>query len=141
MTDLTSRISDISPVANRAVVATAASGVMVIDDTFNANPVSARASLDTLVSLPISGRRVVVTPGLVEMGSRRVSANQVFARAVIDEGAELIVVGRTNARALVRGSRSALRARRRDDAVTWVRANLGQGDGVLYLNDLPDHYS
>ena len=141
MTDLTSRISDISPVANRAVVATAASGVMVIDDTFNANPVSARASLDTLVSLPISGRRVVVTPGLVEMGSRRVSANQEFARAVIDEGAELIVVGRTNARALVRGSRSALRARRRDDAVTWVRANLGQGDGVLYLNDLPDHYS
>ena len=75
------------------------------------------------------------------MGSRRVSANQEFARAVIDEGAELIVVGRTNARALVRGSRSALRARRRDDAVTWVRANLGHGDGVLYLNDLPDHYS
>jgi len=91
--------------------------------------------------LPLSGRRVVVTPGLVEMGSRRISANEEFARAVSDAGAELIVVGRSNARALVRGSRGTRRARRRDDAVAWVRANLGPGDGVLYLNDLPDHYS
>ena len=141
ITDLASRVSDIAPVANRAVVATAASGVMVIDDTFNANPVSAQASLDTLMTLPLSGRRVVVTPGLVEMGSRRISANEEFARAVSDAGAELIVVGRSNARALVRGSRGARSARRRDDAVAWVRANLGPGDGVLYLNDLPDHYS
>ena len=141
ITDLASRVSDIAPVANRAVVATAASGVMVIDDTFNANPVSAQASLDTLMNLPLSGRRVVVTPGLVEMGSRRISANEEFARAVSDAGAELIVVGRSNARALVRGSRGARRARRRDDAVAWVRVNLGPGDGVLYLNDLPDHYS
>jgi hypothetical protein len=28
----------------------------------------------------------------------------------------------------------------RDDAVAWVRATLQPGDGVLYLNDLPDHY-
>jgi hypothetical protein len=28
----------------------------------------------------------------------------------------------------------------REAAVTWVRANLGHGDAVLYENDLPDHY-
>jgi hypothetical protein len=28
----------------------------------------------------------------------------------------------------------------RDEAVSWVRASLVAGDGVLYLNDLPDHY-
>jgi hypothetical protein len=28
----------------------------------------------------------------------------------------------------------------RDDAVTWVRENLAEGDTVLYENDLPDHY-
>lgn len=141
LTEMVARISDLTPVANRAVVATAPSGVMVIDDTFNANPISAQASLDTLMALPISGRRVVVTPGLVEMGPRRSTANEEFARAVNNAGAQLIVVGRTNARALVRGAGHALRARRRDDAVAWVRENLGPGDGVLYLNDLPDHYS
>jgi UDP-N-acetylmuramoyl-tripeptide--D-alanyl-D-alanine ligase len=30
--------------------------------------------------------------------------------------------------------------RRRDQAVAWVRQNLGSGDAVLYENDLPDHY-
>ena len=28
----------------------------------------------------------------------------------------------------------------REDAVAWVRATLGSGDAVLFLNDLPDHY-
>jgi len=28
----------------------------------------------------------------------------------------------------------------RDEAVTWVKSALVPGDGVLYLNDLPDHY-
>jgi hypothetical protein len=28
----------------------------------------------------------------------------------------------------------------RQDAVTWVKANVGPGDVVLYENDLPDHY-
>jgi hypothetical protein len=29
---------------------------------------------------------------------------------------------------------------RREEAVAWVRANLGRGDAVLYENDLPDTY-
>jgi hypothetical protein len=28
----------------------------------------------------------------------------------------------------------------REQAVAWVRSTLVSGDGVLYLNDLPDHY-
>ncbi len=29
----------------------------------------------------------------------------------------------------------------RDEAVSWVRAHLGEGDVVLYENDLPDHFA
>jgi hypothetical protein len=51
------------------------------------------------------------------------------------------VVGRTNARALEAGYRGKiLRFDTRDEAVAWVRTSLVAGDGVLYLNDLPDHY-
>src|SRR5207302_875171 len=28
----------------------------------------------------------------------------------------------------------------RDEAVSWVKAHLGEGDVVLYENDLPDHF-
>jgi UDP-N-acetylmuramoyl-tripeptide--D-alanyl-D-alanine ligase len=56
----------------------------------------------------------------------------------------VVVVGRTNARALLAGARAAgvpvRRARNRKAAGGWVSSHLGPVDVVLYENDLPDHY-
>jgi len=60
------------------------------------------------------------------------------ATEVRSVGAGLVVVGRTNARALSRGYAGPVeRFDTRDQAVAWVRSSLVRGDGVLYLNDLP----
>ena len=139
--EMISRLAHLTVVANRMVVATAPSGVMVIDDTFNANPAGAASAMSTLAALPIDGRRVVVTPGIIEMGAQQFSANEQLGRNAASMGADLVVVARTNAAALVRGfGAGALRVETRENAVEWVRANLRAGDGVLYLNDLPDQY-
>ncbi|MCU1364280.1 MAG: hypothetical protein JWM55_2108 [Acidimicrobiaceae bacterium] len=136
-----SRLGGVSAVANRLNVARADSGVLVIDDTFNANPTSAVAALGVLSSLDLTGRLVVVTPGLVELGEDQYSENLRLAQRVAALGAELVVVGRTNVAALVAGYHATpTRFDTRDQAVTWVRQSLVPGDGVLYLNDLPDHY-
>ncbi len=132
---------NVAPVASRLNVVTAPSGVVVIDDTFNANPVSAITALSVLSSLDLSGRRVVVTPGLVELGAEQYSENLRLAQRVTALPAELVVVGRTNIVALVAGEDvPPKRFDTRDEAVAWVRSSLAAGDGVLYLNDLPDHY-
>jgi len=139
--ELPRRLSAIRAIANRATVATAASGVVVVDDTFNANPASARASLEVLSALTLSGRRVVVTPGLIELGVEQHDRNVELAREVARRGFELAIVGRTNLAALWVGyGGDARRFAVRDDAVAWVRESLMAGDGVLYLNDLPDQY-
>ena len=136
-----SRLGDVRAVEHRSNVSTATSGVVVVDDTFNANPVSAVAALTTLSGLALPGRRVVVTPGLIELGTEEFRANRVLAKRVGAIGAELVVVGRTNVKALAEGFEGPVqRFDSRDDAVAWVRTSLGPGDGVLYLNDLPDHY-
>ena len=135
------RLGAIRPVANRLNVATAPSGVVVIDDTFNTNPSSAEAAVSVLGSLELPGRRVVVTPGIVEMGAEQYGANLLLARRIEAIGAELVIVGRTNVVPLRSGlAGTARRFDTRDDAVEWVRRELVAGDGVLYLNDLPDHY-
>ncbi len=135
------RIEHLGVIANRANVVTAASGVTVIDDTFNANPASATASLLLLDSLPVTGRKVVVTPGLIELGDEQYGYNQRLGEGCRNLGFELCVVGRTNARALFEGFvERPLRFTTRPDAVEWVRATLHATDAVLYLNDLPDHY-
>jgi UDP-N-acetylmuramoyl-tripeptide--D-alanyl-D-alanine ligase len=137
-----SRIPGLPTVANRLASGEAPSGVWVIDDTFNSNPSGARVALAELVGRGGGGRRVVVTPGMVELGPLQFEANRVFGEEIARGATDLVIVGHTNRRALRAGS-SPLRpiyVRTRDEAVTWVRATLGPGDAVLYENDLPDHY-
>ena len=102
------------------------------------------AALELLRSLPVDGRRVVVTPGIVELGRRQQTENEAFAGAAARFAAALVVVGRTNEAALrrgaVEGGAQVVRVPTRERAVEWVRISLTHGDAVLYENDLPDHY-
>jgi UDP-N-acetylmuramoyl-tripeptide--D-alanyl-D-alanine ligase len=136
--DVAARLGAVRAVESRSAVATAPSGVVVIDDTFNANPASAAASIALLARVG-AGARVVVTPGLVELGPAAARENRALAVSALAIGARLVVVGETNARALSSAG-PVTRVATRDDAVALVRAELGPGDAVLYLNDLPDHY-
>lgn len=143
-TQIASRLADLPGAAHRRQVFTSERGVVVIDDTYNSNPAGARAALKTLMEVDGSGRRVVVTPGIVELGGDQQRANEEWSAEAATQATDLLVVGRTNRRALVEGAgrRRALVTvvDSRVDAVEWVKANLEPGDAVLYENDLPDHY-
>jgi len=146
--ELIARLATLAPAPHRLETGTSAAGVVVLDDTYNANPTGARVALATLARLAgPSARRVVVTPGMVELGRRQRLENTGFAEEAAGVADDLVVVGRTNRRALLAGAARAngtsLRCvvvARRDQAVAWVREHLGPGDVVLYENDLPDHY-
>jgi UDP-N-acetylmuramoyl-tripeptide--D-alanyl-D-alanine ligase len=139
-TRVADRLPGLAPPPNRAVPLTTEAGVTVIDDTFNSNPAGARAAFERLCRLAPHGRKVVVTPGMVELGDAQVDANRHFASTVAHAGADLLVVGWTNRAALMSGHPTADVVRDREAARRWVRANLRPGDAVLWENDLPDHY-
>ena len=124
--------------------ATGAKGFTILDDTFNANPAGAVRALGALSAAGEQGRRVVVTPGMVELGPLQDEANEAFAKAASDVATDLVVVGLTNRRALLRGAKgtglNTLSVANREAAVEWVKSTLGPGDTVLYENDLPDTY-
>jgi UDP-N-acetylmuramoyl-tripeptide--D-alanyl-D-alanine ligase len=149
------RLHDLPPVEHRLSAVPSSTGVIILDDTYNSNPAGARSALQALASTghayaadPSSGHRLaVVTPGMVELGSVQFADNREFGAAAASVATDLVIVGRTNRRALEAGSRLAagsatrvIRARHRDQAVAWVRGHLASGDAVLYENDLPDHY-
>jgi UDP-N-acetylmuramoyl-tripeptide--D-alanyl-D-alanine ligase len=146
--EVAKRIGSLPVAPHRLEPQTSAGGFVVLDDTYNSNPAGARAAIAALTRASTEGRRVVVTPGMVELGARQKEENSRFAAEVAEIPADLVVVGRTNRRALLRGfDRASARAGggpivvlRREDAVAWVREHLGPGDAVLYENDLPDHY-
>lgn len=134
--------------AHRQVVSTLPNGVTVIDDTFNANPASVRKGIALLRSLADernATRRVVVTPGMVELGDRQAIENESLGAAIGVVATDLVIVGRTNAHALRRGAAQTAvnihSARVLSDAVAWVRENARAGDVIFYANDLPDHFA
>jgi UDP-N-acetylmuramoyl-tripeptide--D-alanyl-D-alanine ligase len=150
------RLGELSAPAHRAVKGVADSGVVVIDDTYNSNPEGAARALEMLEAATRGGggeggdgeaggrrsRRAVVTPGMVELGPDQDEANREFAAAVAKADAVLVVVGWTNRSALMAGAEGGeiVTVGSRPAARDWVRSNLGAGDGVLWENDLPNHY-
>ena len=143
------RLVTLPVAAFRLAVSTGAAGFTIIDDTYNSNPAGARAALDALLrNASPNGRRVVVTPGMVELGHRQHDENAAFAQRAADIATHLVIVGHTNRRALQAGAAEATAMRceivlveTREQAVSWVQEHLGPGDTVLYENDLPDHFA
>lgn len=125
---------------HRLTISRGSTGALIIDDTFNSNPAGAAAALQTLEQAGVGGRRVVVTPGMVELGARQAEENRLFAARAAQVADQVLVVGRTNRRALLDGAEKAIAVPTREEAVAWVREHLGDDDAVLYENDLPDHY-
>jgi UDP-N-acetylmuramoyl-tripeptide--D-alanyl-D-alanine ligase len=126
---------------HRLAVSTSPKGFTIIDDTFNANPAGVRRALDTLREHATADhRRVVVTPGMYELGPVQDEENEAFARAAGEVATDIVIVGRTNRRALIAGAPKAIAVPNRERAVKWVRDTLGPGDTVVYVNDQPDHY-
>ena len=145
--DIEVAVATLPSVANRMVTTVVEGGPTIIDDTYNSNPAGAAFALQRLDELATGtgGQRIVVTPGMVELGQMQDEANAEVARKVAQLGAHLVVVGRTNRRSLVAGYRSVsgtdpVTVPDRAAAVEWVRANTTAGDVVLYENDLPDHF-
>lgn len=138
-------LSNLPQPPNRLSLTTGESGVVILDDTFNSNPAGAALGLSKLASIGDSGgRRVLVTPGMVELGPVQVTENRRLAELASQCCTDIVVVNRTNRSALrsgiAKGTNSVF-VDSRAAAVAWVREHLGPHDVVLYENDLPDHYA
>ena len=49
--------------------------VTVLDDAYNSNPAGAEAALEVLSAMPAQ-KRIVVTPGMIELGDFQAEANE-----------------------------------------------------------------
>ena len=121
--------------------------ITVIDDAFNANPIGARNAAEILGHFK-TGRRIIVTPGMVELGERQEEENRIFGTHLAPNADLAILVGEKQTAPIQKGLREAgfpdanlmivpsLHAARE-----FLRSYLRPGDTVLYENDLPDQYS
>jgi UDP-N-acetylmuramoyl-tripeptide--D-alanyl-D-alanine ligase len=146
LSQLAPRLAALPYAAHRAEVQQSAlpsgGSVIIIDDTYNSNPVGAARAVDGAAQLAAErgGELVVVTPGMVELGSVQRDRNRAFAAQVTAVGGHVFAIGRTNRAALVYGAPDARLFARRELAVAAALDQAGERGVILYENDLPDHY-
>ena len=120
--------------------------IVIIDDSYNCNEDGAKAAMEVLDTF--KGRKIVVTPGLVELGKMENVANLSFGTLLAAHADKVIVIGKHNAEMIING----LTAGGMDKADISFAKNLNkgneilngmlaEGDVVLFENDLPDNYS
>jgi UDP-N-acetylmuramoyl-tripeptide--D-alanyl-D-alanine ligase len=123
------------PVKGRCVWR-AAGGVRVLDDTYNANPVSVAAALDTVAAHQGTSRLVVVLGDMLELGAVSDEAHRAVGRAVAArEPAAFIGVGDHAALAVdeahAAGVADACHTTTFEDTVAELLKRVEPGDVVL----------
>ena len=121
-------------------------GIVIIDDAFNSNPVGSGMALDVLSGMT-GGKRIIITPGMIELGDRTYELNREFGVKIASSADVAIVVGQYNRDAIVDGLKAGGMDETKYHTVDSFAAAqqllatiVAPGDTVLYENDLPDTF-
>jgi UDP-N-acetylmuramoyl-tripeptide--D-alanyl-D-alanine ligase len=135
------RCATLTPPPSTIATAVTPAGLRVFVDIRGTTPAEGSFAVRTLRECDVSGRKVMVTPGVVQLGPAQGYENFRLGALVAQSGAELVAIARTNAEPLIDGySGPVRRFDKLREARDWVQRTLGADDAVMYFNDLEDHY-
>jgi UDP-N-acetylmuramoyl-tripeptide--D-alanyl-D-alanine ligase len=139
-------VASLRPVDHRLQPVATGNAITVIDDSYNANPVGVHNALEVLAELE-AGARILVTPGLVELGSVEDAENRRYGEHAARVCDHVIVMDAHPGRALREGLLAGGMAvehihvvRSLAEATAVIGRIATAGDAVLFANDLPDTY-
>lgn len=139
-------VSSIQQVEHRLSMKQTPGKVTIIDDAFNSNPAGSKMAVDVLSHFT-NGKRIIVTPGMIELGERQDELNRILGNHIGNNLDVAVIVGEYNREALVKGVKetnfNTVNLHIVDsfnDAQKVLAKILQPGDTVLYENDLPDTF-
>lgn len=137
-------VSKIKPIKNRLELIDAGS-FKIIDDSYNANPIGCEEGLNVLNRF--SGEKIVVTSGMVELGSLQYEKNYILGKQIASVANKVLIMNETNKKALFEGLlkekfdvKNIYFATTRKEQKEVLLQIVSKGCVVLFQNDLPDNY-
>ena len=109
-------------------------GITIFDDTYNANPESMAAAIDTLADTPLSGssgRRIAVLGRMGELGPHAPEAHLRVGRLAAERGLQVVAVGE-GSQGIAEGAGSAEHFPDGEAAAAWLAGHAKPGDVVLF---------
>ena len=139
-------LKSVPQITHRLEVKKPGDGTTLIDDAFNSNPVGFASALDLLPVLGRQGRKILITPGMVELGEAHAEEHEKIGKKAGETCDVIIIVQGKRIPTFIQG----IRATGNDKAIVevdtfqqanaWLDQNRKDGDVILIENDLPDLY-
>lgn len=120
--------------------------VTIIDDAYNSNPIGSKAAVETLAMF--EGLRILITPGMVELGEQEVEYNYKFGTYAAECCDYILLIGEKRTQPIKEGVLSkgfpkekCLVYDKLEDAISYAYSIYSEKHKYILLeNDLPDNY-
>ncbi len=135
-------IEELSPIPHRLEIIRTDTNI-ILDDSYNSSVQGYKVALEVLSKMP--GRKIVVTPGLVELGGKEYEENKAYGLALSKVADKVIIVNNVNFNAIKEGLDEGkfddiYQAPTLESAKKLMQDFLAPNDTILFENDLPDNY-
>jgi len=132
-------LSNFEGIKGRFMVSQLADGITLVDDTYNANPASLKAALDSVSVLVAGGGRIIVGLGeMLELGDETVRAHLEAGNMVAEIGVSHFLAMGEHADQMIEGALNegfpterAMIVRSHEEMVQVIRATMKDGDVIL----------
>ena len=119
----------------------------MIDDAYNSNPVGAKGAVDVLGMMP--GKKIIVTPGMIELGDKEDEYNKKFGSEIAEVADYAVLIGERHTKPIYEGL--IKKGFDKDhiivyndvrEAYKFIETQVGNEEVyALFENDLPDSYN
>lgn len=130
--DIQKALGSFQAATNRTEIKRAA-GMIILNDTYNANPDSTLAALATLRKMNSAGKRVAVLADMLELGSQSAELHQQIGKAIANYGVDIVLTFGERAK-FINDAASVETKAHFDDKSTlteYLVRSLVEGDVVL----------
>ena len=144
--DLVSRVRQLESVPHRLELIKRGNN-LIIDDAYNSNPNGAKSALKALSKF--EGIKILVTPGMIELGDKQYESNFEFGVCASDVCDYIVLVGKEQTKPIYEGIISTQYDKEKIIVVDDLMEGLSKVDKIdannlqkiiLLENDLPDNY-
>ena len=144
--DIQDALATMPQIEHRLEVVRNSDGSILIDDAYNSNPIGFQSALTLLATLRERGRKILITPGMVELGVAHDDAHEKIGHSAGEICDICLVVKPDRIPTFIKGFKSTgsgktlMEFESFKEAQAWYIKNKQPDDVLLIENDLPDMY-
>ncbi len=120
--------------------------INIIDDAYNSNPIGSSMALDVLNMM--EGKKIIVTPGMIELGEKQYEYNKEFGKHIAKVCDEVILIGKKQTKPIMDGLKEEKYNEENihilndvKKAFPLIKKLSGKVTYALLENDLPDIFN